>query len=357
MCNVFDIAAYDYDLPETLIAQSPAAHRGQSRLLVMRRGQGDLSHRKVTDLPDLLCPSDLLVLNNTKVIRARLRGVKETGGKAEVLILDYVSGIRAARDQGAFACRCLVKASRPPAPGTRILFGGGLSARVEASEEGMHVMRFSCGVEIDEILDGIGEVPLPPYIRRHGAARPACDDGKAYQTIYAERKGAVAAPTAGLHLSADLLARLARKGVAVVPVTLHVGYGTFMPVRVGDIRRHRMHSEWYEVSEKTARTINLAKHEGRRIVAVGTTSVRTLEYASDSQGRVEAGTGLCDLFIHPGYRFKVVDALMTNFHLPRSTLLMLVAAFAGREKVLEAYGQAVERRYRFYSYGDAMLMV
>jgi S-adenosylmethionine:tRNA ribosyltransferase-isomerase len=247
----------------------------------------------------------------------------------------------------------LTKASKPPRHGSKIFFPAGLTGTVMDGGEGIHTVAFYCSDGFDEALEKAGEVPLPPYIRRNGNSPAACNDREAYQTVYAQKKGAVAAPTAGLHFSPALLTCLERRGVRIVPLTLHVGHGTFLPVRVSDIRQHKMHSEWYELTASTASAVNDAKAEGRRVVAVGTTVVRVLEHRVDNDGRVQAGMGSCDLFIYPGFRFRAIDAMITNFHLPGSTLLMLVCAFAGREFVLKAYREAVDAQYRFFSYGDA----
>ncbi len=350
---MYSLSDYRYDLPPDRIAQTPAPDRDGSRLLTLDRKTGSLDHRRFRNLPDLLRPTDLLVINNTQVVPARLTGRKETGGRAEVLILDYTGP---ARNGTPPVHRCLVKASKRARPGTRIRFDADLSGEVIGIGEGMHTVRFDCDGDFEASLYRIGRMPLPPYIRRDEAADPPCDDGTAYQTVYAARKGAVAAPTAGLHFTPELLDRLRTAGVGIAEITLHVGYGTFLPVRVGDIRDHRMHAEAYTIPETAADAVNRARSEGRRIVAVGTTCVRTLEWAADETGRIAAGSGDCDLFIYPGYRFKAVDAMITNFHLPESTLLMLVSAFAGRDRVLAAYREAIERGYRFYSYGDAMFI-
>ncbi|GBC63859.1 tRNA preQ1(34) S-adenosylmethionine ribosyltrans ferase-isomerase QueA [Desulfonema ishimotonii] len=347
---------YFYELPEDRIAQKPVGGRDGSRLLQMSRETGALSHRTFADLPECLSGPDVLVINNTKVIPGRLTGKKETGGRAELLILNYGSGSRTVPETGDLICECLVKASKRPRTGTRFFFDHGLTAEILESGGMIHTVRFSCPGNFEEIMYRIGEMPLPPYIKRNGNGGAPCDDEATYQTVYAAQKGAIAAPTAGLHFTDALLARIRARGVQIVTVTLHVGYGTFVPVRVPDIREHQMHSEWYSVPPETAAAINAAKENGGRVVAVGTTSVRTLEYVAAKYGEMRADTGNCDLFIYPGYAFRVVDAMITNFHLPESTLLMLVSAFAGREEMLNAYKTAVEEKYRFYSYGDAMLI-
>jgi S-adenosylmethionine:tRNA ribosyltransferase-isomerase len=347
---VFALADYDYELPEALIAQKPAAERDRARLLRVERATGRISHHRFDAIGDLLAPGDLLVANDTAVVPARLLGRKESGGQVEVLLVDYAGG---RSDGGRFCCACLIKSSKPVRAGTRIRFEDGLVGEVtERGEEGWQVV-FSGGGDARDLLERVGHVPLPPYIRRADA--PA--DRQAYQTVYAARRGAAAAPTAGLHFTERLLAALGARGIRMAFLTLHVGYGTFAPVRTEDIRRHRMHAERFTLPQATAEAVAAAKREGRRVVAVGTTVVRTLEAAAGADGRVAAGSGLCDLFIYPGYRFKAVDAMITNFHLPKSTLLMLVSAFAGRDFILSAYREAVRRGYRFFSYGDAMVVL
>jgi S-adenosylmethionine:tRNA ribosyltransferase-isomerase len=331
---------FDYDLPAASIAQEPAP-RGESRLLVLDR-QGPGRHSRVRDLPRLLHPGDLLVLNDTRVIPARLYGRSAGGGRMEILLIERV----AERDWDA-----LVRPGRRARPGAMIELAEGLTAEViDKREDGRHRLRFTEPVEPH--LDRLGHIPLPPYIHRPDTP----EDRERYQTVFARQPGAVAAPTAGLHFTAKLLEEIAAAGVEIVRVTLHVGIGTFKPVSAERIEEHRMESERYEIGEETAGAIRRARAAGRRIVAVGTTVVRTLESAAqEGGGEVRAGSGATRLFITPGYRFQVVDALLTNFHLPCSTLLMLVSAFAGRERVLAAYEEAIREGYRFYSYGDAML--
>jgi S-adenosylmethionine:tRNA ribosyltransferase-isomerase len=355
---MYSIDDYDYPLPQTLIAQAPLARRGQSRLLYLQRQTGRISHHRFGELADLLDPSDLLVINDTRVIPARLIGQKTSGGKVELLILDYADPSRQGPpvSGGQRVYRCLIKGSKGLKPGAWLSFGADLKAQLLELEQGVGRVRFNAAGDFESVLERIGKVPLPPYIKRDPIQDPAIDDRQAYQTVYAAQKGAIAAPTAGLHFSKRHLAQLRSRGIGIVPVTLHVGYGTFSPVRVKDIRRHLMHAETFCISAQTAAAVNQAKAEGRRVVAVGTTSVRTLESFTNSDGSVRSGWGLCDLFIYPGFRFQVIDGLITNFHLPRSTLLMLVSAFAGRERILSAYQAAVERQYRFFSYGDAMLI-
>jgi S-adenosylmethionine:tRNA ribosyltransferase-isomerase len=354
--------------------------------MLLEKGRRSTSHYTFADLPRLLRPGDLLVVNNTRVIRGRLTGTKETGGTVEVLLLHYPGEIRKeqtiaysgttgressesmmvqgaknsearpSRSTGNLVFECLVKASKAPRAGSKIHFAGGLRATVLQAVEGVYDMAFEFSGDFDALLDRIGQVPLPPYIKRNGHQPTDCDDGQAYQTVYAEKNGAVAAPTAGLHFSRQLLNQLNDRGIEVIAVTLHVGYGTFLPVRVADIRQHKIHPETYELTNTAASAINEAKGAGRRIIAVGTTTVRALEYAADTTGCVQPGSGRCDLFIYPGFRYKVIHGLITNFHLPKSTLLMLVSAFAGRQFILDAYEEAIRRKYRFYSYGDAMLI-
>ncbi len=353
---MFAISDYDYHLPEKLIAQTPAGRRDQSRLLHLNRADAQVSHHRFADLPELLQPTDLLVVNDTRVIPARLFGKKESGGRVELLIIDYASAIQNRGNGQTHACECLIRASKAPRPGTRMDFGPELSAVVKTAYDRTFLVEFTCIKPFDELIERIGVMPLPPYIKRSHPSDHAPMDKTSYQTVYAAHKGAVAAPTAGLHFSEELLEQLRCKGIEIVAVTLHVGYGSFMPVRVTDIRKHRIHAEGYEISQFAAEAINAAKAKGRRIVTVGTTTVRTLEYAAGDDGCITPGTGVCDLFIYPGYRFKITDAMITNFHLPKSTLLMLVAAFAGLDRILGAYAVAIQEGYRFYSYGDAMLI-
>ncbi len=351
---MYTLSDYNYDLPRKCIAQQPAVRRDRSRLLWMDRNSGRIRHRRFDDLVQLLQSGDVLVVNDTAVIPARIMGRKETGGRVEVFLLNY-PGEEPSVNSGTVTFRCLIKASKRPAGGTRLFFKKGVTAIVTGFNDGIFEAAFSFTGGIDATLDQIGTVPLPPYIQRNGHNVP-CDDPTAYQTVYARDKGAVAAPTAGLHFTPELLRNLKAIGVDIVPITLHVGYGTFSPVRANDIRDHRIHTEAYRISEKTAQTINNARTANRRIIVVGTTSCRSLEYAADRSGHVVPGAGMCDLFIYPGYRFKMTDALITNFHLPQSTLLMLVSALAGRDRVLAAYREAIKIGYRFYSYGDAMFI-
>lgn len=350
------IAEYDFELPEDRIAQHPASKRDESRLFCIDRSDGDFTHNRFRDISSLLWPGDLLVVNNTRVVPARLTGRKETGGKIEVLIIDYAAGMKTFEAERVFRCECIVKASRGPVPGAKLILEEEIEATVVAVNNEFYEIEFDVeGDRFSDVLHRKGDIPLPPYIRR-GDYRAFEADRENYQTVYAECEGAVAAPTAGLHFTDSLLAELQDKGVQFADITLHVGYGTFVPVRVNDIREHRMHAEFFTIPSKTADRINRAGSEGRRVIAVGTTSVRTLEYAAKQDGTVSPGSGMCDIFIYPPYTFRCVNAMITNFHLPRSTLLMLVSAFAGRETILSAYKTAVEKEYRFFSYGDAMLI-
>lgn len=336
---------FDYHLPEELIAQHPLAQRDTSRLLVYDRKSGVVEHRVFHDVLDYLNPGDALVLNDTRVIPARIVGVKpDTGGKIEFLLLNRVEGD---------TWLALSKPAKRAAPGVVFEFGGGrLKARVlEVLPEGMRRIKLIYDGVFEEVLDAIGTMPLPPYIHER------LNDPERYQTVYARERGSAAAPTAGLHFTPELLRQIEAKGIKVVRVLLHVGLGTFRPVAVEDVAEHKMHSEYYEITPVAADTINAARSAGGRIVAVGTTSARTLETATGEDGVVQAGTGWTDIFITPGYRFHAVDALITNFHLPRSTLLMMVSALAGsREEMLQVYEIAVKERYRFFSFGDAMMI-
>lgn len=340
----FKTSDYDFALPQELIAQDPLADRSSSRLLTLDKRSGAVEHHQFREIVSWLRPGDCLVLNNTKVIPARLYGVKEgTGAVIEVLLLK-----RRERD----VWETLVRPGRKIRPGVRLVFGdGALCAEVtDIVEEGNRLLRFSYNGIWEEILDNLGEMPLPPYITHK------LQDKNRYQTVYAKYEGSAAAPTAGLHFTAKLLRSIEEKGVSTAYVTLHVGLGTFRPVKVEDVREHHMHSEYYQVTQEAADRINETKRCGGRIICVGTTSCRTVESAAGEDGIVRPGCGNTEIFIYPGYRFRVLDGLITNFHLPQSTLLMLVSALAGRESVLSAYREAVEEKYRFFSFGDAMLI-
>ena len=337
---------FDYDLPEELIAQDPLKDRASSRLLILDKKTGEIAHKHFRDILSELGPQDLLVLNNTKVIPARLLGVKEdTGAGIEVLLLKRVS-------EAENSWECLVKPGKKCREGARFVFGDGLlkAEVVNVLPDGNRIVRFEFEGIFEEILDQLGEMPLPPYITHKLA------DKDRYQTVYAKEEGSAAAPTAGLHFTRELLDEIRKKGVGIAEVTLHVGLGTFRPVKVDKVEEHHMHSEYYVISDEVAARINETKKKGGRIVAVGTTSCRTLESAAGEDGLVRAGSGWTDIFIYPGYRFKAVDALITNFHLPKSTLIMLVSALAGQEHILAAYREAVKERYRFFSFGDAMFI-
>jgi S-adenosylmethionine:tRNA ribosyltransferase-isomerase len=333
---------FAYDLPAELIAQAPLAERSASRLLLLDGETGAVGDRAFRDLPTLLAPGDLLVFNDTRVIPARLLGRKETGGAVEVLVERVLDDRRVVAH---------LRASKAPRPGSLLVLEGALQMTVLARHDELYELALVGQGDVSGVLRAHGRTPLPPYIRR--PVQPA--DAERYQTVFARRDGAVAAPTAGLHFDARVLEGLDRRGVRVAFVTLHVGAGTFLPVRAERVEEHRMHAEQVEVSEETARAVRAARGSGARVVAVGTTVVRALESASGPDG-VGPYAGETALFIRPGYRFRSVDAILTNFHLPESTLLMLICAFAGRDRVLAAYRHAVGRRYRFFSYGDAMLV-
>lgn len=333
---------FDFDLPPELIAQFPTQERSQSRLLHLDGASCALVDGRFSDLPQFLKPGDLLVFNDTRVIKARLFGVKDSGGKLEVLIE------RVLDEHQALAH---IRASHAPRPGSGLLLAGKIAATVEERQGELYRLRFAGETSLLELLEQYGSLPLPPYITH----APEALDETRYQTVYARQPGAVAAPTAGLHFDPAMLATLEKIGVRTEYVTLHVGAGTFQPVRVEEIAEHHMHSEWYTVPQRTVDSIRLARAEGGRVMAVGTTSLRALESAA-AGGELEAGSGETNIFIFPGYRFKVVERLLTNFHLPKSTLLMLVSAFGGMENIRRAYRHAVENRYRFFSYGDAMLI-
>jgi S-adenosylmethionine:tRNA ribosyltransferase-isomerase len=338
---------FDFLLPDELIAQKPLADRTASRLMVLDRQTGRIEHRRFADLPGLLSHGDLLVRNETRVIPARLYGQKETGGQVEVLLVQRQPGAEE-------VWVCLTRSSKPMRPGSCFELSGGIHGEVLAvDEEGRRKIRFDCEGDFYTKVDAVGHMPLPPYIRRADTE----SDKERYQTVFAQQPGAVAAPTAGLHFSDETFSELGAHGVDVCGLTLHVGLGTFQPIRTDNLMAHRMHGEVFEVPVETAERVNVAHAEDRRVVALGTTCTRTLEYAVDGDGRLAAGKGVTDLFIYPGFRFQLVDALVTNFHLPQSTLLMLVAAFAGKDFVLEAYREAVAQKYRFFSYGDCMLIL
>lgn len=333
-----------YDLPKELIAQDPLANRSGSRLMVLDSKTGEIEHKIFSDIVDYLNPGDCLVINDTKVIPARLMGVKEgTGAAIEVLLLKRKSDD---------SWECLVKPGKKARPGARVDFGDGLlkGEIVDVVEEGNRIIKFHYDGIFEEILDKLGQMPLPPYITH------ALKDRNRYQTVYAKHEGSAAAPTAGLHFTQELLQKIRDKGVEVASVTLHVGLGTFRPVKVENVTEHHMHSEYYCIEQEAADKINRARADGHRVISVGTTSCRTLESAAREDGIIPAVSGDTEIFIYPGYKFKAIDCLITNFHLPESTLLMLVSALAGKDNVMNAYEEAVKERYRFFSFGDAMFI-
>lgn len=340
-----DVEQFDFDLPEELIAQTPLANRTSSRLLVLDKKTGAIEHRTFTDLINYLKAGDTLVLNDTRVMPARLLGIKEeTGAKVEVLLLKSLEDDR---------WETLVKPGKRVKPGTRLVFGGGQLVGVceNSTEVGGRIIRFEYNGIFQQILDQLGQMPLPPYIREQLA------DAERYQTVYGRHWGSAAAPTAGLHFTDDYLDKIGKAGVNIAYITLHVGLGTFRPVSVDKVEEHQMHSEFYMINGENARLLNETKERGGRIISVGTTSTRTLEtVARKHHGKVQAESGWTDIFIYPGYSFAIVDCLLTNFHLPKSTLVMLVSALAGRDHILNAYKEAVKQRYRFFSFGDAMFI-
>ncbi|MBO5459747.1 MAG: tRNA preQ1(34) S-adenosylmethionine ribosyltransferase-isomerase QueA [Lachnospira sp.] len=335
-----------YELPQELIAQDPLSDRSSSRLMVLDKETGEIEHKIFKDIIEYLNPGDCLVINDTKVLPARLIGEKVgTGAAIEVLLLTRKQDLKDTWE-------VLVKPGKKAKVGTKISFGGGklIGEIIAIVEEGNRVIQFTYDGIFEEILDELGQMPLPPYITHK------LEDKNRYQTVYAKHEGSAAAPTAGLHFTEELLQKIEDKGVDIARVTLHVGLGTFRPVKTENIQEHHMHSEFYMVSEEAAEKVNRAKKNGKRIISVGTTSTRTLESAAEADGTLKACSGWTQIFIYPGYRFKVIDCLITNFHLPESTLVMLVSALAGREHVLAAYEKAVEEKYRFFSFGDAMFI-
>ena len=339
-----DVKNFYYHLPEELIAQDPLEDRSNSRLMILNKTSGAITHRVFREITDYLKAGDCLVINNTKVIPARFYGIREdTGAKIELLLLKR-------RENDIW--ETLVKPGKKAKTGAKLSFGDGIlrGEIVDVVEDGNRLIRFSYEGIFEEILDELGQMPLPPYITH------ALQDKNRYQTVYAKYDGSAAAPTAGLHFTPELLMQIQHMGVQIAEVTLHVGLGTFRPVKVSDVLSHHMHSEYFQIDEKAAEVINQTKRKGGRIISVGTTSTRTLESAADETGYIKAQNGWTDIFIYPGYQFKVIDGLITNFHLPESTLLMLVSALAGRERILSAYQAAVEEKYRFFSFGDAMFI-
>ncbi|MBP3901471.1 MAG: tRNA preQ1(34) S-adenosylmethionine ribosyltransferase-isomerase QueA [Blautia sp.] len=334
-----------YDLPKELIAQDPLEDRSSSRLMHLSLADGSIEHRHFTDILDYLKPGDCPVINDTKVIPARLYGHREkSGGVVEILLLKRMAGD---------TWECLVKPGKKARTGERIVFGDGIlkGEIADVLEDGNRLIRFEYDGIFEEILDSLGEMPLPPYITHK------LQDKNRYQTVYAVHDGSAAAPTAGLHFTKELLKKVEKSGISIAHVTLHVGLGTFRPVKVDDVEKHQMHSEFYVVEPNQAEIINRTKQNGGRVISVGTTSCRTLESVTDESGVVHAGSGNTSIFIYPGYKFKAIDGLITNFHLPESTLLMLVSALAGKENIMRAYEEAVKEKYRFFSFGDAMIII
>jgi S-adenosylmethionine:tRNA ribosyltransferase-isomerase len=351
---MFHVSDYDYVLPEELIAQVPVVNRGQSRLLLVERAKKSFSNDYFSALPGLLKPGDLLIANNTKVVPARLFGRKESGGQVEILVLEPLDSDGPKADTRW----CLLKSSKRSRRGSRLIFEKDISATVEElSDDGLAKIRFHDVPSVDSLLEERGKMPLPPYIKRSKGDHRALMDRERYQTVFALKAGAVAAPTAGLHFTEELIAELAQAGISLLYVTLHVGHGTFRPVRTKDIRKHVLGEERFSVDSDVAEVINRAKRSGRRVIAVGTTVVRTLESVGGSGGEITPGEGKTNLYITPGFRFNVVSGMITNFHLPRSSLLFLVTALAGRDLIKKAYQHAIKEKYRFYSYGDAMLIL
>ncbi len=336
---------FDYTLPKSLIAQYPSPHRGESRLMILHRGEGALEHRNFGDLHHFIRPGDLLVMNNTRVLPARLIGRKETGGRVEVLLFPSWNGIKGEWE-------ALVKNIGKIKDRIRIQFDQETYGELSEVKGGKGKITIT-GKSVEELLKKAGHIPLPPYIKREDEPL----DRERYQTVFAEKDGSIAAPTAGLHFTQPLIQTLRKKGVQIAFITLHIGPGTFTPVKAEKVENHRMDQEWVEITEEVGKAIEKTKQQGGRVIAVGTTTTRALESFAEGEGRVRLGRGYVSLFIYPPYCFKVIDGLLTNFHLPKSTLLMLVSAFAGRDFILKAYREAVEKKYRFYSYGDAMLIL
>jgi S-adenosylmethionine:tRNA ribosyltransferase-isomerase len=350
---MFDIKDYDYHLPQELIAQVPTAIRDHSRLLVVDRKKDSFLNRHFYDLPTLLQPGDLLVVNDTKVVPARLYGRKDSGGRVEILVLESSDS----RKNNHAERTCLMKSSKRPRAGTVLFFDQGVTGKIsDVLNDGLVRIKFSGDQDLDTLIEERGHIPLPPYIKRAAGSNCSGIDKERYQTVFSDKRGAVAAPTAGLHFTWELVKRLEQAGVSLVRITLHVGYGTFRPVRTRDIRKHQLGEEIYHITEKTAETVNQVRRAGGRIVAVGTTVVRALETAVGAHGDVTPGKGKSNLLITPGFNFNIVDVLVTNFHLPKSSLLFLVAAFADLKLIRKAYDYAIENNYRFFSYGDAMLV-
>jgi len=355
------LEAYHYDLPSERIAQHPADRRDHSRLLVLQRSNGMIEHKYFSDISDLVTPGDVVIINDTKVFPARLTGRKLTGGFVEVFLLAYPQLCPSSTEKEKrlrYSCEALIKSSRKPKPGSTIIINENCHCTVlENMERGKWSIELDTPDEtlLSSVLEERGDIPLPPYINRDSGT--TADDELRYQTVYAHRVGAVAAPTAGLHFTRELLDKLRSKGIRIAPITLHVGYGTFSPVESEHIAAHKIHGEHIEISKESADIINQTKNNNGTVWAVGTTSVRAVEYAADENGRVLPCSGWCELYITPGYGFRVIDHLITNFHLPKSSLMFLVAALCGRQKLLECYMTAIKHDYRFYSYGDAMAII
>jgi len=348
---------FDYHLPSKCIAQRPSTRRDRSRLMVLRRRTGDRLDRRFFQIVEHLDPGDVLVLNDTRVMPGRLNGIKDTGGRVELLLTEPEGASGYASIRSSRTWKCLARPSARTRLGQRIHFAHGLQCMVQGRVcDGQWVVRFECKSPFWSTLLKAGKTPLPPYIKRNGDGVLDREDRVRYQTVYSKNTGSAAAPTAGFHFTRGLLQRITERGVEVRHLTLHVGTGTFLPVREEEIEQHRMHSEFYVIPPETAASVNAARAEGRRVVAVGTTTTRALEHAALSNGLITGGPGRADLFIRPGYQFRIVNAMVTNFHLPRSTLIMLVCALAGRDNILEAYREAIRLGYRFYSYGDAMFI-
>ncbi|OGP80357.1 MAG: tRNA preQ1(34) S-adenosylmethionine ribosyltransferase-isomerase QueA [Deltaproteobacteria bacterium RBG_16_49_23] len=340
------IEEFDYTLPRSLIAQHPSPCRGESRLMVLGRSQGVIEHRNFGDIPDYLNSGDLLVMNNTRVLPARLIGHKETGGRVEILLVPSWNGAKGEWE-------ALVRNAGKVKGGVRIQFGQDVYGELSGVKGGRAKITFTGGRPVEDLLREAGHIPLPPYIKREDEPL----DRERYQTVIAEKDGSIAAPTAGLHFTQSMIRTLREKGVKITFITLHIGPGTFTPVKAEEVEEHRMDQEWVEITEEASEEIEETRMRGKRVIAVGTTTTRALESFSDREGRIKPGRAHVSLFIHPPYYFRAVDGLVTNFHLPKSTLIMLVSAFAGRDLILSAYQDAVKRKYHFYSYGDAMLIL
>jgi S-adenosylmethionine:tRNA ribosyltransferase-isomerase len=340
------IEEFDYHLPTSLIAQYPSPQRGETSLMVLCRETGEIEHRAFQDITEYIKPDDLLVVNNTRVLPARLIGKKESGGRVEMLLIPPWNGTNR-------EWKALIKGAAKLKRKARIQFEQGLEGEVDEVKDGKGNVRFSCPGQVADVLRKFGHIPLPPYIKR--GDEPL--DRERYQTVFAERDGSIAAPTAGLHFTHGTLRLLADKGVRTATITLHVGIGTFTPVKTRDVQDHIMEAEWVEISDETARRIDDTKARAGKVISVGTTTTRALESFADGKGGVKPGSGMTSLFIYPPYRFRVIDGLVTNFHLPKSTLIMLVSAFAGKDFIIKAYQEAIRRKYQFYSYGDAMLIL